>query len=499
MPRLAEYPLLVITMFVSGLAMFVPATLALNLNLHTESRSFFYIGLIVILLSVFAAIATRKRASAYTSVGQLLGIMLTFIILPIIHAAPVYEITPGMSMLDAYVEFISCITTTGIQVHAWPGDYSGPVQFWRAEVAWLGGLLFWIAAISVFRPLGLGSLGEGLGTPKTGTPSGLRNRGRFTPDLIQKGVMLAVPLYLSATTILWCLLILVGIKPFEAAMLAMSTLSTSGIVPQGPHISIQTTLAAELAMFVFLFLALTKMFLTGRRREMVPRAVLHDTELGLVFILVPCALFLIIAFDWHVLVRGYNTGDLDLMLRSIWGILFTSVSFLTTSGMTSMHWPATGGLGFPEFVLMLLALIGGGAATTAGGIKLLRVYLIYRSCRKEVERMLYPSMVLKQGMRLDRSIPASAGEAWIFIILFLFTLAAVQLMLTMTGLDFSTSFVLAITALSTTGPLADTVLGVQNMLVTVPPAAKLVTGFAMVIGRVELVVFVYLAGQILLR
>lgn len=496
MPRFADFPPLIIAMAISGLAMFVPATIALYSDSNTEARSFLYFGLIIILISVFGAIATRNRNKTRTLASNLGGIVLSFILLPAFLAAPMFELVPGMTILDAYVELVSCLTTTGFAVHAPVEDYSLPMQFWRAEVAWLGGLLVWITVITLLLPLGLG--GTGTGSAHGWLPSGFRtSHGRATS--LGSGILIVTPAYAGLTSILWLLLIIVDLPPFTAAMLAMSTISTSGIMPGGIEVTRSVSMTQELVVFVFLFLALSKIYLVGRRESPGIGSIARDMELRLALLLVSLACMLILIFNWQELVRGYNTDDLNLLARSIWGIVFTLVSFLSTSGVPSIDWPATEGLGFAEFTLVLLTIIGGGVATTAGGIKLLRVYLLFRSSSNAVNVMLYPSMVVSRGIRQDRSMPARSGEAWIFIILFLFTLAAVQLMLAATGLEFSTAFVLAVSSLSTTGPLLDTVLGSENALVAMSSATKSIVCLAMIIGRVELVVIIYLVGHFLLR
>ncbi|MCY4259429.1 MAG: hypothetical protein OXC91_04105 [Rhodobacteraceae bacterium] len=464
----------------TGLGMFVPAILASRDDLHAMARMFFYIGILTLILTVFIAIATRHQTRHQSSLGHLFSLVCAFLLLPAVQAAPAARLLPDLSLLDAYLDFIACFTTTGIALHADPATYAVPLQFWRAEVAWLGGLLVWIAALAMLSPFNTTRTAPTAPKVKTSDSGPLR-----------KALQVAVPIYTGTTAILWLFLIILGNAPLAAAMLAMATLATSGITLPG------TTPApfSEAGMLLFLALAYSRVWLTARRRALSPQHLVRDPELKLTVLLLAVALAAILSHDWQTLVKGYNTGQLTPLLDTVWGILFTTASHLATAGMTSAHWPDTTGLGLNELVLILLTIIGGGAATTAGGIKLLRVTLLYQSCHAEVDRMLYPSLVVPSTMQADSTLPVRIREAWLFILLFLFAVAMLQLIMTALGVDFTTAFVLVVSALSTNGPLVETVLGINDLLSTLSPAVKITYAAGMITGRIELILIVYLIGQ----
>ena len=133
--------------------------------------------------------------------------------------------------------------------------------------------------------------------------------------------------------------------------------------------------------------------------------------------------------------------------------------------------------------------MGGGVATTAGGLKLLRVYALYKHGAREIERLVHPHSVAGAG-RLGRRIRREgAFVAWIFFMLFLASIAAVMLALTATGLPFEQALMLAIAALSTCGPLAG-VAGTEPVIyLALGDPAKIVLAAAMILGRMETLVF----------
>jgi trk system potassium uptake protein TrkH len=164
------------------------------------------------------------------------------------------------------------------------------------------------------------------------------------------------------------------------------------------------------------------------------------------------------------------------------------LSFLTTTGFESAGWAQAqvwSGLSTPGLMLAGLAVIGGGVATTAGGVKLLRVYALYRHGEREMERLVHPNSVGGSGVIARRLRRQGALVAWIFFMLFAMSIALVMLALSLTGLNFETTTVLAVSALSTTGPLAGIAAETPISWAGLGGAAQVILAAAMVLGRLE--------------
>ena len=155
--------------------------------------------------------------------------------------------------------------------------------------------------------------------------------------------------------------------------------------------------------------------------------------------------------------EGSSTTGLPSAMRALWGALFTVTSFLTTTGFESAEWlDATdwSGLGTPGLILVGLSLIGGGIATTAGGVKLLRVFALLKHGQRELERLVHPSSLAGGGREARQIRRQGAYIAWIFFMLFTLSVVGIMVALALTGVQFETAMVLSVSALSTTGPLA---------------------------------------------
>jgi trk system potassium uptake protein TrkH len=148
---------------------------------------------------------------------------------------------------------------------------------------------------------------------------------------------------------------------------------------------------------------------------------------------------------------------------------------------------------------MGLALVGGGVATTAGGVKLLRVFALYLNGAREIDRLIHPSSVSGTGGGNRRIQSDGAFIAWIFLMMFALTLALFNLLLALMGSGFEQAMVLSVAALSTTGPLIELATDVPIRLVDLSGGAKLTLCAAMVIGRLETLAIIALITPTLWR
>lgn len=180
--------------------------------------------------------------------------------------------------------------------------------------------------------------------------------------------------------------------------------------------------------------------------------------------------------------------------QAIWGSLFTVLSFLTTTGFESRDWRAMqlwSDLPDPAIILLAVAVIGGGIATTAGGVKLLRIYALYRHGMREMDKLIHPSGLGRRGQG-DQLISAGGPRiAFIFFMLFLTAVAIAMMALAATGLGFEQSLGLAIAGMTTTGPAIST-FGDGLTYRDLSPLAKTVFAVAMIVGRMEPLVIVAL-------
>lgn len=487
--RVSELPLFLLALGVGCASMYVPAIHAVVADEMNEAQAFFYSGSLGVILFAMVGVAMMGRVPRHGTLGPLLSLFSVMTVLPAVLALPFYEALRTTTYFNAYLEMVSAITTTGVTVFEDPARLSSPLHLWRSQVAWMGGLVMWVAAVAILAPLNLGGFEvTARAVPGREEVVGNRMSRADTRTRLFRATTTLFPIYAGLTVLLWVLLLVAGDRPLVALCHAMAVMATSGISPVGGVEAAGSGWTGEALLFLFMVFAISRLTFSTDTVTTPGRGLHTDPEFqfaAVLVILVPMLLFL---RHWAGAFDIDRQEDVAEAARALWGSLFTVLSFLTTTGLTSGDWATAqdwSGLGTPGLILMGLALIGGGVATTAGGVKLLRVFALYRHGVREIERLVHPSSVSGargMGRRLQRE---GAFIAWIFFMLFALSLAVLSLALTALGHTFQDAMILSVAGLSNTGPLL-TVGGDEPILMAeLSIAAKSVLCVAMVVGRLE--------------
>ncbi len=491
LPVLLRLPLLVQLMATGSVAMLLPAIHAFALNQHRVAQPFFYGAVLFSVLAALVALATFRQPIRNVARSQLLTLVAAYLVLPVMLAVPLHEARPSMSFFNAYFEMVSSITTTGASIFDTPRLVPDPIHLWRGLVGWFGGLLVIVSAVAVLAPMTLGGFEVLRPTASTGgLPGSGAQLARATEpnQRVARYTSKIVPIYVSLTLIIWLLQIITGAGSFNGLMIAMATMSTSGILPLRTMVEMGISFPGEVIVFAFLFIAVTRqvVWLPFDKHYFATLRLDPEMRVALCFLLaVPLALWL-----RHFIgaIEINEESDALAAVRALWGALFTVLSFLTTTGFVSSDWETArdwSALPTPGLVLAGMAIMGGGVATTAGGVKLLRFYALYKHGVREMERLVHPSSI-GSGGRLGRGMRREgAFIAWIFFMLFALSISGVVVTLALSGLRFDESVVLALAALSTTGPLVHVALDGGLAYANLTVEAKAVLIGAMVLGRME--------------
>lgn len=492
---LSRVPLLLSMTAAVALAMLLPASHAVIHSDYHVARAFFYSSVFVLLGTGMVAIVMRGYRPRDPVRANLTALVWAFLWLPVVMALPMTESLPDRPLIDMWFEMISSFSSTGATVFDSGAPVSPSLHLWRAVVGWMGGLVILTAAVSILAPVNLGGM-EVL----SGRVPGRRGDGPYwftgTVDPMRRvlrTVARLLPAYAGVTVVLWLGLILAGDNSLTAFCHALSSVSASGISPVGGLTGGNSGVLGEVMILLVLVTALSRRFWPGAGLHAEPGRLTRDPELQLAFLVtgfVAAFLFLRHAFAANDY-PGFGSA-----VGALWGSIFTTVSFMTTTGFVSTDWEMSrywSGLETPGLVLAGLAVMGGGVATTAGGVKLLRVYALFRHGEREMERLIHPNSVGGSGHSARRLRREGAYAAWVFFMLFALSIALGVGALTVVGMSFESALMLAISALTTTGTLAE--LAAESPLRYGPlaPEVKAILGGLMIVGRLEtLAVLVFL-------
>lgn len=525
MAVLTRLPLLVILIGVAALAMAPVGLYAHALDQHRLGAIFLGGSGLFLILGAILGLATADRAEQSRPRSVLLTMLGAMTLVPAVMAVPFVMALPDTGFFNAWWEMISCLTTTGATLYS-AELLPAPLHLWRATAGWLGGLFMLVAAVSLLAPLRVGGF-EILATPygrnehferlppsarAAAVPTHLSAPAFQTEMLDPVRRTLRVfqrvfPIYGGLTLAMWVILLLLGEDGLLALTRAMGTLSTSGISPVNGAAVQNSGALGEIVIFLFLIPALSRRFWPGGAELKTSDSWRGDPELTIAagMVLLVAAMLFLRHFLGAIGVspegaRGI-AASLDSAVSAAWGGLFNGLSYLTTTGWNSAEWQGArnwSGLSSPGLMLAGLAIMGGGVATTAGGVKLLRVYALARHSQRELEKIVHPNSVAGGGIMARRLRHEGAYLAFIFFMLFATSIAVVVMLISLQGIEFDSATILSISALTNTGPLAGaiplvpTFQGSAGMAgapwagwAGLPWLTKAILAGAMVLGRLE--------------
>lgn len=525
MALLTRLPLLVILIGVAALAMAPVGFYAHALDQHRLGSIFLGSSGLILILCAILGLATADRPEQSRPRSVLLTMLGAMTVGPAVMAVPFVMALPDTGFFNAWWEMISCLTTTGATLYS-AELLPEPLHLWRAMAGWLGGLFMLVAAVSLLAPLRVGGF-EILATPygrnehferlppsarAAAVPTHLSAPAFQTEMLDPVHRTLRVfqqvfPIYGGLTLAMWVILLLLGEDGLVALTRAMGTLSTSGISPINGAAVQDSGAPGEIVIFLFLIPALSRRFWPGGGALKTSDSWHRDPELTLAagMVLLVAAMLFLRHFLGAIGVspdgaRGI-AASLDSAVSAAWGGIFNGLSYLTTTGWNSAEWQGArnwSGLSSPGLMLAGLAIMGGGVATTAGGVKLLRVYALARHSQRELEKIVHPNSVAGGGLMARRLRHEGAYLAFIFFMLFASSIAVVVMLISLQGIEFDSATILSIAALTNTGPLAGAIPLVPTFQGSagiagapwagwagLPWLTKTILAGAMVLGRLE--------------
>ena len=487
MEWLKNQPLFVILLGTYSFLMYVPVFFSARLEQWWFARTFFYHGTFFLVLTILIAIAFSSQPLNQKIVSRIFDLFCSFVFLPIFLAIPVDYLVPSINLFDAYFEMLSCFTTTGASLFSANDRLPDVLHLWRAIVGWSGGLLMLIAALGIFQPAGLAGFEVYTRSVDTSAMETRIKRADIRSRMITYSISI-IPVYLSLTIIMSIMLIMSGDRPLVAVIHAMSTFSTSGISNVYGIQGANSGIIGEIIIALFLIFAISRFMYQQDAEGRGFRLLKRDKEVNLMLICITLIPLLLFMRHWSGAIELSENIDSYAAFSALWGGIFMVMSFLTTTGFESNHWATSqswSGLGTSGLILMGLSVMGGGIATTAGGVKLLRVYALYKHGIREMTRLSYPHSVAGSGNKARGFRREGAYAAWIFFMLFLVSLALIVLSFSLTGIKFEDSLILAISGLSTVGPLIYVAGDGSLDYSTISSPAKFIFCIAMVLGRFE--------------
>ena len=369
---------------------------------------------------------------------------------------------------NAYFESISGFTTTGASILSDIEGLPKGILLWRSITQWFGGMGIIVLSIAILPFLGIG----GMQLYKAEIPSPvidkLKPRISDTAKTLWK-------VYIFITILEIIFLSLGGMPVFDAISHAFATMPTGGFSSKNASIAHYNSAYFDGVIIVFMLLAGINFSLHYRLIKGDFSIFGKDPE---------CRVFLTLVGLFILVVTLNIYGSVYESLEEAFRYAaFQVSSIITTTGFVTTDyekWPS-----FSQNLLLLCMFLGAMAGSTGGGMKTMRIMLLFKHGYQEIFRIIHPHAVttVKLG---GRRVPEEVlSSIWGFFILYLGIFVASAMIMALLGLDIISAFSSVAACIFNIGPGLGLVGPVKNFL-TVPFMGKWVLIFCMLLGRLEI-------------
>lgn len=433
------------------------------------TRAFLLSILIISVIAVPLYILCRKSKSAFYAKEGLVCVSAGWIMMCLAGALPFFFSAEIPRFIDALFEIVSGFTTTGASVLPDVESLSRGILYWRSFSHWLGGMGVLVFVLAVVPTSGR-SDGFTLHILRAESPG--PNVGKLVPRMRTTALILYL-IYVCLTLIDFIFLIIGKMPAFEALCTALGTAGTGGFGVKNDSIASYSPYIQNVCtVFMLLFGVNFTCYYLLLLRQL--KNVFKDRELR-VYIGVIISSTALIAIN----IRGLYSTVEEVLRHSF----FQVASITTTTGFASTDfdkWPS-----FSKAIILTLMAVGACAGSTGGGMKWMRVMLLFKTLRRNIKKVIHPQnvQVVKVGKQVvQEKILENTGaylSAYVFILVFSF------IVISLDNFSVMTNFSAVLSCMNNIGPGLDAV-GPTCNYAGYSILSKLVLIFDMLAGRLEI-------------
>ncbi len=418
--------------------------------------------------SLFTVMGKTKNKSIYAKEGFVI-VALAWIVMSAVGCVPFVLSGEIPNFIDAFFETVSGFTTTGSSILRDVEAMSYGLLFWRSFTHWVGGMGVLVLIMAIL-PL---ETGRTIHIMRAEMP------GPIVGKLVPKAKSTAKILYLIyiALTVIEAVFLLCGGMPlFDSLVLTFGTAGTGGFGIKADSIGGYSPYCQwVITVFMLIFgvnfnlyyLILVKRIKTALKSE----------ELWC-YIGIVCAVSALIGLNVYGQIEQMATLS-DTVRHSV----FQVAAIITTTGYSTVNfdlWP-----GFSKMLVFILMFVGGCAGSTAGGIKLSRVMLLFKHSRANLKHVLHSrstESVRLEGKPVDR---ATVSGVTSYLTIYVLCIVVTMFLISFDNFGLETNISAAVTCFNNVGPGFDTV-GPALSFADYSGFSKLVLSLAMLLGRLEI-------------
>ncbi len=435
--------------------------------IYGEKEGFAYVIVAAgcLLLGFLGKLRKPKSTVFYAREG-FVAVSLSWILLSVTGALPLFLSGEFPSYTDALFETISGLTTTGASILSDVEALSKCNLFWRSFTHWIGGMGVLVLILAILPLAG----GYNMHLMRAESPG--PTVGKLVPR-VRHTARILYEMYIFLTIIQIILLLVTGMSPFESMTLAFGTAGTGGFGVLNSSIG-SYSIASQIVITVFMILFGVNFNVYYLIRARKPMQAFKHEEMRYYLGIILAAI---------VLITINIRGSFQSLFEAFHHAAFQVASIITTTGFSTVDfnmWPE-----FSKAILVALMFVGACAGSTGGGIKVSRVMIMLKMVKNELSHLIHPKRVRQvtiESRVVNKEILRSIS---VFFITYMIVFAASVLLISLDNLDFTTNFTAVAATLNNIGPGLNEVGPAANFDVYCQPV-KFVLMFDMLAGRLEL-------------
>ncbi len=436
----------------------------LYLNLNT-----YYLSLIISLIisiSFYKIKIPKKKPNIYQ---KILTVFLGYILLPIILTIPFYLSIYNLTFLNSFFEAVSGFTSTGFTIFDNIKHIDQSLILWRSSTQWLGGLYFLFSIIFL-----IDIYDESF--KKT-----LTNYISFNSSEIFKQVTKIFLLYSTLTLVIFIILNIFSIRSFDSLNLAFTLISSGGFLPVNDLSIIIKENSQAIVLSLLMLLSFFSIFFSYNLfflRKKNINFFYEDLHLIIYFIIVVSIFFLFFSFN----------NDFSNNLLSVSSSI-SNIGFSLNSNQSNL-----------TFIFLILVIIGGSFFSTSSGLRFIKMYSLFKYSINQILSFSKPKNIFMNKLIFTKIIFDfdEINKYFLTIIIFILSLFILTSLLSLSGINFESSFKLAILTIMNT--VNSSIYGLADFsFINIHFLTKYILIFFMIIGRIELLTILLLLKKFLFK
>lgn len=450
---------------VEAVLLLLPALCALIYRENCVYAFLLTAALAIVLGTVLSALNKPKDKTIFAKEGFTI-VALAWICLSAIGALPFVLSGEIPSYTDAFFETVSGFTTTGASILKQVEGMQKGILFWRSFTHWIGGMGILVLVMAIVPT----DSGRSIHIMRAEMPGPIV--GKLVPKIKSTAKILYL-IYIAMTALQVILLLVGGMSLFESLIHSFGTAGTGGFSIKNDSISgYSPYLQWVITVFMLLFGVNFNLYYLALTKKL--RSVFKSEELWCYIIIVLVSVGLI-----TLNIFPYCKSISETLRLSA----FQVASIITTTGYATADfnlWPM-----LSKGILFVLMFIGGCAGSTAGGLKISRIVILFKQIRSNLKHMLHSRSVESVRFEGKKADAATITNISAYFSLYFICFTVIFLILCLEPFDIETNISATAACFNNVGPGLGGV-GPTSNYSAYSDLSKFVLSFAMLLGRLEI-------------